>query len=167
MPDLFRLISEYFWLVALGFAAFNYWKAARDTSRDTSPGKVAEAKTYLRNFALASALPWFIMGAGQITGATPTVWSYFRPQDSNVFVLAWLGLAWLASVFALSCVFAWWVFLAGGARKVAEFNLVAVFGQHGAKPPSEKMIKFFAALGVLMLPIWVYMAVSMNAPLPG
>jgi hypothetical protein len=162
MPDFFRFISEYFWLVALGFAAFNYWKADRGTSRLTSPNKVLEAKGYLRIFALASALPWVIMGAGQVSGATPSVWHYFRPQDGNVYVLGWL-----ASVFALSCVFAWWVFLAGGAKKVVEFNLIAVLGQYGAKPPSERMIKFFAALGVLMFPIWVYMAVSMNAPLPG
>jgi hypothetical protein len=162
MPDFFHLISEYFWLIALGFAALNYWKADRDTSRRTSPDKASEARGYLRNFALASALPWVIMGAGQVSGATPTVWHYFRPQDGNVYVFGWL-----VSVFALSCVFAWWVFLAGGAKKVVEFNLVAVLGQHGAKPLSERMIKFFAALGVFMFPIWVYMAVSMNAPLPG
>jgi hypothetical protein len=116
----------------------------------------------VRNLALASALPWVIMGAGQVVWATPTVWHYFRPQDGNLFVLGWL-----ASLFVLSCVFAWWVLLAGGARKIVEFNLVAVLGQHGAKPPSEKMIKVFAVLGVLMFPIWVYMAVSMNTPLPG
>jgi hypothetical protein len=162
MPDFFLLISEYFWLVALGFAAFNYWKADRDTSRRTSPGKVSEARGYLRKFALAIALPWVIMGAGQVGGATPTVWHYFRPQDGNVYVFGWL-----ASVFALSCVFAWWVFLAGGAKKVVEFNLFAVLGQHRAIPLSESMIKFFAALGVFIFPIWVYMAVSMNAPLPG
>ena len=162
MPDFFRLISEHFWLVALGFAAFNYWKADREATRLASPGRVSEARAYLRNFALAFAIPWVIMGVGQVTGATPTVWQYFRPQDGNVYVFGWL-----ASVFALSCAFAWWVFLAGGARKVVEFNLVAVLGQHGPKPPSERMIKFFAALGVLMFPIWVYMAVSMNAPLPG
>ncbi len=162
MPDFFRLISEYFWLVALGSAAFNYWKAARDTSKIAVPGKASEARTYLRNFALASALPWVIMGAGQVTGATPTVWHYFRPQDGNVFVLGWL-----ASVFVLSCLFAWWVFLAGGAKKVVEFNLVAVLGQQGANPLSEKMIRFLAALGVLMIPIWVYMAVAINAPVPG
>ena len=161
MPDFFRLISEYFWLVALGFAAFNYWKAARDTLRIAAPGKASEARTYLRGFALASALPWVIMGAGQVTGATPNIWHYFRPQDGNDFVLAWLAL-----VFVLTCLFAWWVLLAGGAKKVVEFNLVAVLGQHGPKPPSEKMIKFLAALGVLLFPIWVYLAVSMNAPIP-
>jgi hypothetical protein len=162
MPDFFNFISQYFWLVALGFAAFNYWKADRDTTKMVGPEKASEARNYLRSFALASALPWVVMGTGQLTEATPTVWHYFRPQDGNVYVIAWL-----ATVFALSCVFAWWVFLAGGAKKVVEFNLVAVMGQHGGKPPSVNMIKFFAALGVLMFPVWVYMAISMNAPLPG
>lgn len=161
MPDFFRLINEYFWVIALGFALFNFWKADRDTTGAVGPDKARQARSYLRNFALASALPWVIMGAGQITGATPTVWHYFRPQDGNVFVLVWL-----ATVFALSCAFACWVFLASGAKKVVEFNLMAVLGQHGDKPPSENMIKFFAALGVLIFPVWVYLAVSMNAPLP-
>jgi len=162
MPDFFRLISEYFWIVALAFAAFNYWKSDRDTTRTVAPDKAREARIYLRNFAFAGALPWLIMGAGQITGATPTVWHYFRPQDRNVFVIGSL-----ATIFALSCYFAWWVFVANGAKKIVEFNLVAALGQHGAKPPSEGMVKVFAALGVLIFPIWVYMAVSMNAPLPG
>jgi hypothetical protein len=161
MPDFFRLISKYFWVVALAFAAFNYWKADRDASRIVEPNKALEAKTYLRNFAVAGALPWVIMGVGQISGATPTVWHYFRPQDGNVFVLVWFS-----TYFALSCVFAWWVFLASGAKKVAEFNLMTVLGQYSAKKLSENMIKIFAALGVLMIPIWFYMAVSMNVPLP-
>jgi hypothetical protein len=80
------------------------------------------------------------MGAGQITGATPTVWHYFRPQDGSAYVLVWLG-----TVFVLSCVFAWWVFLASGARKVVELNLMAALGQHGSKPPPENMVKLFAA----------------------
>jgi len=161
MPDFFRLISEYFWAIALAFSAFNYWKADRDTTSAVGADKATEARTYVRIFAVAGALPWVVMGAGYITGATPTVWHYFRPQDGGTFVLAWL-----ATVFALSCTFAWWVFLRHGAKTVVEFNLMAALGQHGSKSPSENMVKFFAALGVLAFPIWVYVAVSMNAPLP-
>ena len=90
-----------------------------------------------------------------------TVWYYFRPQDGNPFVIAWLGI-----IFLLSCVFAWWVFLAGGARKVSELNLMAMLGHRTTKPMSENMVKFFAVLGVAIFPVWVYLAVSMNAPLP-
>ncbi len=162
MPDFFRLISEYFWLIALGFAAFNYGKAERETAKTAKSEKAVEASTYVRNFSIVAALPWLVMGAGQMTGSTPTVWYYFRPQDGNVFVIGWLAV-----VFAISCLFAWWVFVAGGAKKVVEFNLLAAIGQHGTKPPSENMVKFFAALGVLIFPIWVLLAVSMDAPLPG
>ncbi len=161
MPDFFRLVSEYFWVIALAFSAINYWKARRDALRTVGPEKASEAITYLRNFALAGALPWVIMGVGQLSGETPTVWHYFRPQDGSPFVLAWL-----AAVFAISCLFAWWVLLKSGAKKVVEFNLMAALGQHGAKSPSENMIKFFAVLGVLMFPLWVFTAVSMNTPLP-
>jgi hypothetical protein len=101
------------------------------------------------------------MGVGQLTGSTPTVWHYFRPQDGNPFVLAFF-----AAAFAYSCVFAGWVFLAGGAQKTVEFNLMAAFGRHGGKPPSEIKVQVFAALGLLVLPIWVYMLMWMNYPLP-
>ena len=162
MPIFFRLISEYFWAVALAFSVFNYWKADHSGAmKAVAPDKVSEARIYLRNFAAAGALPWVIMGAGQVTGATPTVWHYFRPQDGNVFVLAWL-----AAVFALSSTFAWWVFLANGAKTVVEYNLLAAVGQSGAKPPTERVVKLFAALGVFIFPIWVYGVFSMNAPIP-
>ncbi len=161
MPDFFRFASEYFWAIALAFTVFNYWKAERNITKSVGLDRVPEGKRYLRNFAATGALPWVIMGAGQVTGATPTVWHYFRPQDRSAFVLAWL-----ATIFALSCLYAGWVFIANGAEKVVEFNLMAAFGQNAAKPPSVKMVKFFAALGVLIFPIWVYIAVSMNVPLP-
>lgn len=161
MPDLFHFISEYFWAVALVFSAFNYWKAKRGAMSSVSPALVTEAKAYLRNFAIAGGLPWIIMGIGQLTGTTPTVWYYFRPQDGNVFVLAWL-----VAIFLLSGTFAWWVFLVGGAKKVVEYNLLAAVGQRSAKAPSERMVKFFAALGVVIFPIWVYGVISMNAALP-
>jgi nitrate reductase NapE component len=161
MPEFFHVLSQYFWLIALGFAAFNYRRADQAAAAAVEPKKLSEARAYLRNFALAAALPWVIMGVGQIAGFAPTVWHYFRPQDGNLFVVAWL-----ATLFALSCLFAWWVFMADGAKKTVEFNLMAALGQHGSKPPSVNMIKFFAALGVVMFPIWVYLAMSMNTPLP-
>ena len=161
MPDFFRLISEYFWAIALAFSAFNYWRADQGAMKAVVPTKVSEAKAYLRNFAAAGALPWVIMGVGQVTGVAPTVWHYFRPQDGNVFVLGWL-----AAVFVLSGTFAWWVFFANGAQKVVEYNLLAAVGQSGAKSPSERMVKVFAALGVVIFPIWVYGAIALNAPIP-
>lgn len=162
MPDFFELISQHFWLIALAVAAFNYWRADQAIAATADPDKASEARPYVRNFAIAGALPWVVMGAGQLTGVTPSVWHYFRPQDGNLFVLGWL-----ASIFGLSCFFAWWVFIAGGAKKVVEFNLLAVLSQRGTKPPSEALVKLCAAMGVLIPPIWVALAASMDVRLPG
>jgi hypothetical protein len=101
------------------------------------------------------------MGVGQVSGATPNVWYYFRPQDGNLFVLAWLAVA-----FLLSVTYAWWVVFAGGAQRVRELNLMAALGQQRSKPPSERTIKVFAVGTLLVFPGWLYLVVSMNAPLP-
>jgi len=162
MTDPFRLLSTYFWLIALAFGAFNYFRADQNVaSAALSADQEAEARIYLRRFAIAGALPWVIMGIGQFTGSVPSIWHYFRPQDQNPFVIAWLAV-----MFLQACLFAWWVLLAGGARKILEYNLMSVLGQSKTKPMSEFGIKLLAALGPLFVLVWVFMASSMNAPLP-
>jgi hypothetical protein len=163
MLDMFSFLSRYFWLIALGFSAFNYVKAKGDLVKsDAEPvARLAEREQYLKRFAFCGALPWLIMGLGQLTGFTPTVWHYFRPQDGNPFVVAWFTAG-----FVLACIYAWWVLLAGGAVKVRDFNLLAVVGQTRTKSPSIFAIKALAAIGPLMFPVWVYLAVTRNVPLP-
>jgi hypothetical protein len=161
MPDVFHLLSEYFWMVCLAFGAFNYWKA-RSTADATATGETNTQKTtYLKRFAIAANLPWVVMGVGQMSGFTPTVWHYFRPQDGNPFVLAWL-----AAIFCLSAAYAWWVLFAGGAEKVRDLELLGAIGQHSTKPQSIRAIKLFAVLGVVIVPVWILLAISQNAPLP-
>jgi hypothetical protein len=48
------------------------------------------------------------------------------------------------------------------SAEVVEYNLLAAVGQSGAKSPSEKMVKVFAALGAVIFPIWVYGAIAMK-----
>ncbi len=154
MPEPFTFISQYFWVLCLLFGALNYLRTRMGLSAQAR----IEAAAYLRNFALGMNLPWLVMGAGQLTGYTPTVWYYFRPQDGNPFVIAWL-----ATIFLASYIYAWWVFFAGGAEKIRHFNLLLMLGQ---RQQPVWAIKLFAAIGVLMFPFWVCMTVSLNAPLP-
>jgi len=161
MPDFFHFISKYFWAVALAFSAFNFWIAERSALKADSPESTAEARIYRRRFAITAALPWAIMGLGQSFGSTPTVWHYFRPQDGNVFVIAWLGVA-----FILACGFAWWVFVGDGAKKVVKYSLLSAVGQRSGKPPSIGTVKLFAAIGVAVVPLWVAGVISMNVQLP-
>jgi hypothetical protein len=161
MPIFFRLISEYFWLIALGITVFNYRKARGVIATSISNDQASEGETYLRRFALSASLPWIVMGLGQVLGFTPTVCYYFRPQDGNPFVIAWLVV-----VFGTACMYSWWVLFAGGAQKVRELNLMAVFGQRGSKPQSLLFIKLTAAFGPVFFFVWLYLMVSINAPLP-
>lgn len=147
----------------LAVVTFNYFKVTRDLElRSEGPRPLSDkTKTYLARFAIAASLPWVVMGAGQILGSTPSLWYYFRPQDGNPFVLVWFAL-----IFLLWCVYAWWIFFAGGAAKVREMHLVAIFGFPSRPFQSERTIKLFALLGPLMFPLLVYMMVSMNAQVP-
>lgn len=161
--DPFRLISQYFWLLCLGFTGINYVIARRRIEQAKGIGSTypEAAIPYLRWFWLASGLPWLVMGYGQLTGSTPTVWYYFRPQDHNPFVIGWL-----ACIFMLSVVYAIWVLFFGGARKVQELQLFSTFGMRTKNPLSELMIKLLAAIGPFFVLVWIYLAASMDAPIP-
>jgi hypothetical protein len=160
--DPFRLISQYFWLVCLAMSLINYFVARRRLSAQSSGSLNSEdAVRYLRWFSLAGALPWALMGIGQLTGATPTIWYYFRPQDLNPFVVAWF-----ACIFALMIAFAIWVLFMDGAPKVREFELMSAFGRRSKKPMSERLIKITAGLGPPFFVFWIWLAVSNNTPLP-
>ena len=159
--DPFHLIGRYFWAICLVFSLFNYVAARRRLNSTITAGtEQAEiAKSYLQRFSIAGVVPWLAMGFGQIIGDTPSIWYYFRPQDLNPYVIAWL-----ASVFLLSILFAVWVFAADGARKTREFELLSAIGMRSKKPIPEVLIKLLAALGPAFVLLWVYLAVSMNAP---
>ncbi|MCB5184562.1 hypothetical protein LG201_05030 [Methylobacillus gramineus] len=163
--DPFHLIGRYFWAICLVFSLFNYLTARRrlNSTITARTEQAAIAKSYHQWFPIAGAIPWLVMGFGQIIGHTPSIWYYFRPQDFNPYVIAWL-----ASVFLLSILFAVWVFAADGARKTREFELLSAIGigMRSKKPIPEALIKLLAALGPVFLLLWVYLAVSMNAPTP-
>jgi hypothetical protein len=160
--DPFRLISQYFWLVCLAISLINYIGARRRIgTQNGGPLNVDDAIRYVRWFALAGALPWALMGIGQLSGATPTIWYYFRPQDLNPFVLAWF-----ACIFAVTIAYAVWVLFMDGASKVRQFGLMSAFGMPTNKPMSERLIKITAAVGPPFLLVWILLAVSSNMPLP-
>ena len=161
MPHLFQLTSEYLWLLMLGYLAIRYLQAKKQLSaRECDRGESDEAQGLLSRFAIAAAIPWVLMGSGHLSGATPTIWYYFRPQDGNPFVLAWL-----ATCFLLSAAYAWWVMAANGATKVRDFNLGALVGLRSSVK-SERGIKFFALSGPVFFLITVVLVISWNVRIP-
>jgi hypothetical protein len=160
----FDLIGHWFWLLCLGFGWINFRRAdaqARERFAGDPP-RAAQAERLMRLFALFNALPWLVMGVGVLVGGVPGVWSYFRPQDGNPYV--W---AWFASALLMSIVFAVWVFAFDGAATMSDLGLGTLFGGRGGRTQmSPATIKLTAAFGPLFIVLWIWLASSMNVPLP-
>lgn len=161
--DPFKFLSTHFWAIALAVAAVNYWRADRSllSLGLTKPGQLDEARRYLRIFALGSVVPWLVMGWSIVTGGVPGIWHYFRPQDGNPHVIAWF-----ASIIAMTLIYAIWVFAADGAHKIREFGLLGALGMPSEKPIAEWLIKLWAAVGPFFVVLWIFLAASMDAPVP-
>lgn len=154
---LFELVGKYFWLICLLFCGPNYLTAMRNMGSTLD----AEGRRLMKLFALGGALPWLVMGWGQLFGGVPSVFHFFRPQDKDPFVLAWVG-----TVFILTVWFAAFVFFANGARKVREYGLMAALGRKSRKPPSIGIIKVQAFIGPFFSIFWICLTTGMNIPLP-
>ena len=159
---VFDIIGRYFWLICLATSAYQYYAAShRVTAEDPlSESLRAERTRYLQRLIGASALPWLVMGLGQLTGSTTSVWDYFRPQDLNVFVVAFVGC-----VFVLSLILSYWVFFMDGARKATELKLGWTHGFSGTAPMTERQVKLFAGLGPLFVIAWIAGCVFIDAPI--
>jgi hypothetical protein len=169
--NVFAPIGRYFWLLCLGITAFNYVAGVRAiaTKESTDPRASADAIVLRRCFALATALPWIVMGWGILIGGVPNIWYYFRPQDRNPYVLTWFG-----TVFLLSFCFALWVFLLDGAQKVVTLQPIEVKWYRttlqgtatGTFALTTGRVKLFAAFGPLWIAGWTYLVSIMDAPVP-
>ncbi|MEO5823839.1 MAG: hypothetical protein ABIT71_25315 [Vicinamibacteraceae bacterium] len=157
-PAPLRLVFAYFWAIGLAITAANYVKARRSLDAAMlSPDRKAAGQRYLRTFAIMSAIPLAVIGLGQQLGYTPTVFHYFRPQDGNPFVFAFLTLSFLQA-----CVLAWWVVLADGAATIEELGLWAAVGP--VTPPTW-VIKLMAGAGPFFILLWIGLVSQMDAPI--
>src|ERR1700749_3021869 len=96
----FDLIGHWFWVACLAINVVNYRRASGLARQKfaADPQHAATAERLLRRFAALAAVPWLVMGAGVLFGGVPGVWNYFRPQDGDPFVIAWIASAFLLSV---------------------------------------------------------------------
>ena len=159
----FDLIGHWFWALCILFCLFNYRRASGEARVRFAgdPMRAAAAERLLRLFATFNTLPWLVMGAGMLLGGVPGVWTYFRPQDGNPFVLAWL-----AAIFLTSLAFAVFVFAFDGAAKMVECGVTSMFGGSGQAPRSSRTIKLMAAFGPFFIVFWIWLVITMNAPVP-
>ena len=110
-----------------------------------------------RSFGLASAIPWVVMGFGEIVGGVPNISYFLRPQDRNPYV--W---SWYASIFLLAVIFAYWVYFRGGAKKAIALEPMRLFSRSGTFALTPGWVKFFAGLGPVWIAACIALAASMN-----
>lgn len=159
--QLFDAVGRHFWLICLAISAYQYYAAGRGVNAGEDTGEsMTERTKYVQMFIGASTLPWIVMGLGQLTGSTSSVWDYFRPQDMNPFVLAFIG-----SVFALSVALLYWVIFMDGARKVSELKLMHSYGFARSGPLTERQVKLFAAFGPIFVIAWIALCIFIDAPI--
>lgn len=158
-PNLF---DNGFWLLGIIVTWVNFfiWSNA-SIKNDLSPEDQAVRRRYLFNFAVITSLPWLVMGVGSMTGMTPSVIFYFRPQDGNPFVIGWL-----AGVFIMQLWLSWWISFADGARKMAYYKLGRARVGKQSKPVPERLTKAMAIGMPFFFCFWVYLMIGMDAKMP-
>jgi hypothetical protein len=113
MPDIFDLITRYFWLVALIITAINgaVYRQRLQSLIDAHPEGARGYQQFTLGFIIVNALVWAVMGIGILFGGVPSVFSYFNPSTGNPYVLAWHAVVigmWILGVI--------WIFFRGGAQ---------------------------------------------------
>ena len=145
IPDM-DFFERYFWVLVILFALFSSRgpREIRDRARE-DPELGREHNRLWRNMFLWKSMPWAIMGVGILSGSVPDLLHYFRPQDMNPFVLAFLGSLLLTWTVAL-----YWAFH-GGAEKIARHQLVSVYYIGGGRPFSADQIKTWLVGGAFFI----------------
>ena len=137
-------LERSFWLLMIMFSYPRSPREIRDLAR-VHPEIGLEHSRLRRSMFWWRSIPWFIMGAGFLSSATPSFRDYLRPQDMNPFVLAFIGSLVVTRVAAV-----YWVFH-GGAEKLARHQLVSVFYLKGGSALSSDEIKTLLVGGVVMV----------------
>ena len=156
---LFQIISQYFWLICIGVTVINFILMDRQDESDSNIDR-AQRRRYLAWLWGLGALPWLVVGYGQITGNIASVWALFRPQDGNPYV--W---AFYVTGFLLYLVMAWWVFFRDGARIAEEMRLMKYQAPGRSGVVSAFWIKVIALAGLPFFAFWLWVMSRMNVPM--
>ncbi|MEO7494000.1 MAG: hypothetical protein ABIT83_15215, partial [Massilia sp.] len=123
-------------------AAVQYlFSKRRSAPPDCTPEAVAQIDFYRNVWFSGQALPWLILGVGNLSGNL-NVWSVFRLGDGNPFELAFIGV-----ILALVWGGAGWCICAGGAKKIVDLRLIEQFGGKAGNY-TERGVKIIAGMAM-------------------
>lgn len=148
---IFRLLSEYFWAVAIIVSALNIFGLRQNGKRlfAEDAEELDKFNKFISRFGFWLLFPWVVMGIGVEVGGVETIWHFFRPREGNFFVIVWwAGLYswWLYTLY--------WLIFAGGAEKLVKYQVV-YYRSFGKSGPVKSPLKIKLLVGVMILVLFI------------
>ncbi|MDX1959501.1 MAG: hypothetical protein SFU98_13060 [Leptospiraceae bacterium] len=157
--NFLELILKNFWLISIAVIFINgiILKVKSQKYIQESPELKTGYDMLLKGWLIYGNIPWVIMGIGNLTKYTNTLFDYCNPKSFNPFVL----------IFHLSLVILWillsrWIYFKGGAEFMEKHP--GLFVKTGFSEASEKItakqIKISVGLNLLgggigMALVWI------------
>lgn len=154
-----KIVFKFVWILFILVTLLNVFSLKKQLQVyiDEKPEREKGYNLIIKNFLIFGLTPWIIMGLGNLSGLTSSVFDYFRPADMKPIVLifhASIIIIWLALIR--------FVFFNNGAAFLADHPGIIRFNTFGKTTdnPSESAIKFFVILAVLggvfgMIMMWI------------
>ena len=129
------------WILFILVTVFNafYLKARSKKFIDKQPDLQEGYDQLFKGYLIYLNIPWIVMGIGILFGGVPSVYSFFRPRDGNIFVLAFhatVVILWMLSI--------WWFYFNGGAEFLIKYS--GVFNRDIQSP---MLLKTYFGLSLL------------------
>lgn len=111
--NIFLLITNHFWLLALVVTAINaaFYRQRIATLAADHPERVEGYRRFLVGYVAVNAVVWLVMGFGVVVGGVPGAFAYLNPATGGPFVLLWhvtVVAVWIVGIV--------WLFFRGGAQ---------------------------------------------------
>jgi hypothetical protein len=128
-----------FFIIAIVFDAF-YLRARSKRFIEKQPELREGYDQLFKAYLLYLNIPWLVMGIGTVFGRVPSIFSFFRPRDGNLFVLAFH-----ATIIVLWILGIRWIYIKGGAEFLIKYP-----GVFNRELQSSKFIKVYFGLALVV-----------------
>ena len=113
-----NFIFDNAWVLFILVTVFNafYLKARSQKIIAKQPDLREGYEKLFKGYLIYLNIPWIVMGIGVLFGGVQGVFSFFRPRDGNIFVLAFhasIVILWILSI--------WWLYFKGGAEFLVKY----------------------------------------------